>query len=295
MKNEKEFKPISGYVMITVILLLVLLPVLGILFMHMIWLIVFIVLGVFFIPGLLIVNPNESSVLVLFGSYKGTVRQNGFWWVNPFFVKKKISLRARNHDSERIKVNDKIGNPIKIGVVMVWRVQNTYKSAFEVNDYVHFVDIQSEAAVRKLAGHYPYDNFETEFSDHDASKAGEDNNELTLRSGGEEVNRKLEDEISKRLEIAGIEVIEARVNYIAYAEEIAGAMLKRQQATAIIAARRKIVEGAVGMVEMALESLSEKNIIELDEEKKASMVSNLMVVLTSDKDVSPIVNTGSIY
>jgi len=235
------------------------------------------------LPGFIVINPNESSVLVLFGAYKGTIRKNGFWWVNPFFVKKKISLRARNLDSEPIKVNDKIGNPIMIGVVLVWRVRETYKAAFEVDDYVHFVDIQSEAAVRKLAGHYPYDNFE----DEDA--------EITLRSGGEDVNEKLEGEISERLEIAGIEVIEARINYIAYAQEIAGAMLKRQQATAIVAARTKIVEGAVGMVEMALDALSKKGIIDLDEEKKATMVSNLMVVLTSDKDVAPVVNTGSLY
>ena len=234
-------------------------------------------------PGFVIVNPNESSVLVLFGAYKGTIRENGFWWVNPFFTKKKISLRARNLDSDPIKVNDKIGNPIMIGVVMVWKVKETYKAAFEVDDYVHFVDIQSEAAIRKLAGHFPYDDFE----DQDA--------EITLRSGGEEVNQMLEDEISERLMIAGIEVMEARINYIAYAQEIAGAMLKRQQATAIVAARFKIVEGAVSMVEMALDALKEKEIIELDEEKKATMVSNLMVVLTSDKDVSPIVNTGSIY
>ncbi|MEJ2594486.1 MAG: SPFH domain-containing protein [bacterium] len=283
MQKEIEFKPVSGYLMLSVVLILIIFPVLGMIFVKMIWLVAFLALGVFLIPGLVIVNPNESSVLVLFGAYKGTIRSNGFWWVNPFFVKKKISLRARNLDSDRIKVNDKIGNPIKIGVVMVWRVMNTYKAAFEVDDYVSFVDIQSEAAVRKLAGHYPYDNFE----DEDA--------EITLRSGGEEVNQKLEEEISQRLEIAGIEVIEARVNYIAYAEEIAGAMLKRQQATAIVAARTKIVEGAVGMVEMALESLSQKKIINLDEERKATMVSNLMVVLTSDKDVSPVINTGSIY
>ncbi len=192
-------------------------------------------------------------------------------------------MRARNLDSDPIKVNDKIGNPIMIGVVMVWKVKETYKAAFEVDDYVHFVDIQSEAAIRKLAGHFPYDDF----ADEEA--------EITLRSGGEEVNHMLEEEISKRLAIAGIEVMEARINYIAYAQEIAGAMLKRQQATAIVAARFKIVEGAVSMVEMALDALKEKEIIELDEEKKATMVSNLLVVLTSDKDVSPIVNTGSIY
>lgn len=283
MKKEKEFSPINGYLMTLVIFMLIVPSVLGIIFVKMIWLVALVILGIVLIPGLLIVNPNESSVLVLFGAYKGTIRKNGFWWVNPFFVKKKISLRARNLDSEHIKVNDKIGNPIMIGVVMVWKVRETYKAAFDVDDYVHFVNIQSEAAVRKLAGHFPYDNFEDEGA------------EITLRSGGEEVNQMLEDEISERLFIAGIEVIEARINYIAYAQEIASAMLKRQQATAIVAARTKIVEGAVGMVEMALEALSQKQIIELDEEKKATMVSNLMVVLTSDKDVSPVINTGSIY
>ena len=283
MKKEVEFSPISGYLALIVIFLLIALPVLAIIFVKMIWVSVFILLGLFGIAGLLIVNPNESSVLILFGAYKGTVKKNGFWWVNPFFVRKKISLRARNLDSEPIKVNDKIGNPVMIGVVMVWRVDNTYNAAFDVDDYVHFVDIQSEAAIRKLAGHYSYDNFE----DEDAS--------ITLRGGGDVVNQMLEDQITERLSIAGIKVIEARINYIAYAQEIAGAMLKRQQATAIVAARFKIVEGAVSMVEMALNSLSEKNIIELDEDKKATMVSNLLVVLTSDKDVAPIVNTGSIY
>ncbi|RLD45506.1 MAG: SPFH domain-containing protein [Bacteroidetes bacterium] len=283
MKNEKEFSAISGYFALFLIFLLIVPSILGIIFFKMIWLVALILIGIVGIPGLVIVNPNESSVLVLFGNYNGTIRKNGFWWTNPFFVKKKISLRARNLDSDPIKVNDKIGNPIMIGVVMVWKVKETYKAAFDVDDYVHFVDIQSEAAIRKLAGHYPYDNFEDE-------KA-----EMTLRSGGEDVNQMLENEISERLQIAGIEVIEARINYIAYAQEIAGAMLKRQQATAIVAARFKIVEGAVSMVEMALDELSKKNIIDLDEEKKATMVSNLMVVLTSDKDVAPIVNTGSIY
>ncbi len=283
MKNEKEFSPISGYLMLTVAILMIIPSILGMIFLKMILLLIPLIVGLFLLLGFVIVNPNESSVLILFGAYKGTIRKNGFWWVNPFFSKKKISLRARNLDSAPIKVNDKIGNPIMIGVVMVWRVRNTYNAAFDVDDYVHFVDIQSEAAVRKLAGHYPYDNFEQE-------KA-----EITLRSGGEEVNQMLEDEISERLSIAGIEVMEARINYIAYAQEIAGAMLKRQQATAIVAARTKIVEGAVGMVEMALESLAEKEIIELDDDKKATMVSNLMVVLTSDKDVAPVVNTGSIY
>jgi regulator of protease activity HflC (stomatin/prohibitin superfamily) len=280
---EKEHSPISGYLVFFIAFAVLVSSILGIALLGHIWLITFIIISLFFFIGLVIVNPNESSVLVLFGAYKGTIRKNGFWWVNPFYVKKKISLRARNLDSEPIKVNDKIGNPIMIGVVLVWRVRETFKAAFEVDDYVHFVNIQSEAAVRKLAGHYPYDDFEAQ------------DKELTLRSGGEEVNQKLEDEISERLLIAGIEVIEARINYLAYAQEIAGAMLKRQQATAIVAARTKIVEGAVGMVEMALESLSEKKIIELDDERKATMVSNLMVVLTSDKDVAPVINTGSLY
>jgi len=283
MKNETEFLPISGYVALFVIFLLIIVPIPVIIFAKMIWVIVFVLIGILGIPGLMTVNPNESTVVVLFGAYKGTVKKNGFWWVNPLFLRKKISLRARNLDSEPIKVNDRIGNPVMIGVVMVWKVENTYSAAFDVDDYVHFVDIQSEAAIRKLAGHYSYDNFE----DEDAS--------ITLRGGGDAVNKMLENEITERLSIAGIKVVEARINYIAYAQEIAGAMLKRQQATAIVAARFKIVEGAVSMVEMALDALSRKNIIELDEEKKATMVSNLLVVLTSDKDVSPVVNTGSLY
>lgn len=280
---EKEHSPISGYLVLFAAFAEIIATVLAIIYLEQILFIFFVLIGIFFLIGLVIVNPNESSVLVLFGAYKGTIRKNGFWWVNPFYVKKKISLRARNLDSEPIKVNDKIGNPIMIGVVLVWKVRETFKAAFDVDDYVHFVNIQSEAAVRKLAGHYPYDDFESQ------------DKELTLRSGGEEVNQKLEDEISERLAIAGIEVMEARINYLAYAQEIAGAMLKRQQATAIVAARTKIVEGAVGMVEMALESLSAKSIIELDDERKAQMVANLMVVLTSDKDVAPVINTGSMY
>ena len=240
-------------------------------------------LFVFTLIGLTIVNPNGSCVMVLFGAYKGTIRENGFFWVNPFYMKRHISLRARNFDSEPIKVNDKIGNPIKIGFVLVWKVAETYKAVFEVDDYQHFVLVQSDAALRKLAGLYPYDNLE----DHEAV--------MTLRSGGEEVNDELEREISERLKIAGIEVIEARINYIAYAEEIANAMLRRQQATAVVAARFKIVEGAVSMVQMALEQLSDKNIVELDEEKKAAMVSNLMVVLCGDKDATPVVNTGTLH
>jgi regulator of protease activity HflC (stomatin/prohibitin superfamily) len=237
----------------------------------------------FMATGFLVINPNESSVLTLFGEYKGTLKRNGFYWVNPFFVKKKISLRARNFNSELLKVNDKLGNPIMIGIVLVWKVEETFKAAFQVDDYNRFVEIQSESAVRKLAGHYAYDNFDDEQTD------------ITLRGGGEEVNHVLEKELSERLHIAGINVIEARIAHLAYSAEIAQAMLKRQQATAVVAARTKIVEGAVSMVEMALNKLSDRKIVDLDDERKAVMVSNLLVVLCSDKDASPVVNAGSIY
>ena len=233
--------------------------------------------------GLMVINPNESKVITFFGKYVGTVVDNGFFMVNPFVVKKTISLKARNLNSDPIKVNDKMGNPIMIGVVLVWRVKDTFKACFAVDNYEKFVDIQSEAAIRSLAGSYPYDDLEDEHAD------------ITLRSGGEEVNDLLEVSLSERLNIAGIEIIEARISYLAYAPEIASAMLQRQQATAIVAARHKIVEGAVSMVEMALQQLSEKEIIELDEEKKAAMFSNLMVVLTSDRAASPVINTGSLY
>ena len=287
MKQEKEFLASSGYMAIFLILILLIGSILTLIFIPAVGFKIaagiVLLVSVFCLGGLVIVNPNESSVLVLFGAYKGTIKQNGFFWVNPFFTKKRISLRARNLDSEAIKVNDKIGNPVMIGVVLVWKVENTFKAAFDVDDYEHFVSIQSEAAIRKLAGNYPYDNLE----DEDAK--------ITLRGGADEVNGMLEDEITERLSIAGIHVIEARINYLAYAQEIAQAMLKRQQATAIVAARFKIVEGAVSMVEMALDQLGEKEIIEMDDEKKATMVSNLMVVLCSDKDVAPVVNTGSLY
>jgi len=287
MKQEKVFKASSGYLALFLVLIVIIGAVLALIFLPPILFKILagvvLVNAAFCIGGFVIVNPNESSVLVLFGAYKGTIKDNGFWWVNPFFAKKKISLRARNLDSEPIKVNDKIGNPVMIGVVLVWKVANTYKAAFDVDDYEHFVTIQSEAAIRKLAGGYPYDNLE----DEDAK--------ITLRGGADEVNHMLEEEIRERLAIAGIHVIEARINYLAYAQEIAQAMLKRQQATAIVAARFKIVEGAVSMVDMALEQLAEQKIIEMDDEKKATMVSNLMVVLCSDKDATPVVNTGTLY
>ncbi len=281
MSNEKDFSPISGYAMLSVMFILLMLGLGGLLAMRsplFIWPLVF---SLALTPGFFFLNPNSSLVLVLFGDYKGTVKTSGFFWVNPFFSKKSISLRARNFDSEKIKVNDKVGNPIQIGVILVWQVKDTYKAAFEVDNFENFVRIQSDAAVRTLAGMYPYDNFEIEA-------------EMTLRSGHGEVNQALEETLRNRLDIAGIYVIEARIGYLAYAPEIAGAMLRRQQATAVVAARFKIVEGAVSMVEMALEHLKTKNIIEFDEERKAAMVSNLMVVLCGDKDVSPIVNTGTL-
>jgi len=283
MKEEKTFLPSSGYIALFLILLFIIVPVFGIIVTEMFPLFIIVAIAVFCTGGFVVVNPNESSVLVLFGAYKGTIKENGFYWVNPFFNKKRISLRALNLNSDPIKVNDKVGNPIMIGIVLVWKVENTYKAAFEVDDFTHFVNIQSEAAIRKLAGHYPYDNF-------DDAQA-----EITLRSGGEDVNEKLEEELRERLAIAGIRVMEARISYLAYASEIASAMLRRQQATAIVAARYKIVEGAVSMVEMALEQLSQKEIIEFDDEKKAAMVSNLMVVLCSDKDASPVINTGTLH
>lgn len=283
MKEEKKFSPSSGYFMLFMALILIIAPIPLIVVSKMVILLLFIFIGIFLSLGFMIVNPNESMVLVLFGSYKGTVLDNGFFWANPFFTKRKISLRARNLDSSPIKVNDHVGNPIMIGIVLVWRVNNTFRAAFDVDDYIHFVDIQSEAAIRQLAGKYPYDNFDDDGAD------------ITLRSGGEIVNHKLEAELKERLDIAGIEVMEARISYLAYAQEIAQAMLKRQQATAIVSARFKIVEGAVSMVKMALDQLKEEDIIVMDDERKAAMVSNLLVVLVSDKDAAPIVNAGTLH
>lgn len=282
MKNEKTFSPLSGYVMLAIVLLTFGLSLFGLIAMRHPFFILFLVLSLTLLPGFFFINPNSSVVLVLFGDYRGTVKSNGFFWVNPFYAKKPISLRARNFDSEKIKVNDKVGNPIQIGVILVWQVKDTFKAAFEVDNYENFVRIQSDSAVRTLAGEFAYDNFDSE-------------EELTLRSGHTEVNHALEENLRKRLDIAGIHVIEARIGYLAYAPEIAGAMLRRQQATAVVAARHKIVEGAVSMVHMALEQLSDKKIVDLDEERKAAMVSNLMVVLCADKDVSPVVNTGTLH
>lgn len=283
MKNEKNITPMSGYLML---LMLVILLIGGVfLLMRMPPLGIIAIIGaVFMVPGFVLVNPNSSRILLLFGKYVGTIKENGLFWVNPLYSKKKISLRASNFDSERLKVNDKLGNPIMISTILVWRVTDTYKAAFDVDDYQNFVRVQTDAAVRKLASMYPYDNFADEGLAED----------ITLRSSVNEVSEALEGELQERLSMAGIEVLEARIGYLAYAQEIANAMLKRQQATAIVAARHKIVEGAVSMVEMALAELSKKDVVHLDEERKAAMVSNLMVVLCSDKDASPIVNAGTL-
>ncbi|RYE50922.1 MAG: SPFH domain-containing protein [Sphingobacteriales bacterium] len=284
MYQEKIITPPSGY--LTLVLFLALLGAAVLAFVgrhHAIGVATLLFDFILVLPGLIINNPNESKVLTLFGKYVGTVKTDGFFWVNPLTVKKKVSLKARNLNGHQIKVNDKLGNPIEIAAVVVWQIQETAKATFAVEDYLQYVTIQSEAAVRHLANIFPYDNFEDEGAN------------ITLKDGAEKVSSLLEAELSDRLSRAGIEVIEARISHLAYAQEIASAMLQRQQATAVIAARKLIVEGAVGMVEMALDRLSEKNIVELDEERKAAMVSNLLVVLCGDRNVQPVVNTGTLY
>ena len=263
-----------------------------------------IVLSLITIPGYFSLEPNEALIMIFFGKYSGTFKNTGFYWVNPFYAKKKVSLRARNLDVEPIKVNDKIGNPVLIGLVLVWKLKDTYKAMFDIDAqtmassgrtttinnavasrmsaFENFVMIQSDAALRQVAGQYAYDD--TEHNSH----------ELTLRGGGEEINEQLEQKLNERLAMAGMEVVEARLNYLAYAPEIAAVMLRRQQASAIICAREKIVEGAVSMVSMALQKLSEEGVVELDEEKKAAMVSNLMVVLCADEAAQPVINAGTL-
>ena len=266
-------------------------------------LLVLILAFVLMLPGYFSQEPNEARVMVFFGKYEGTFKRTGFYWVNPFMNKKKLSLRARNLDVEPIKVNDKIGNPVLIGLVLVWKLKDTYKAMFEIdaqtmaekgngqvsvtvagrmNAFEAFVRVQSDAALRQVAGEYAYDDNE------------HDKNELTLRGGGEEINNQLEHQLNERLAMAGMEVVEARINYLAYAPEIAAVMLRRQQASAIITAREKIVEGAGSMVKMALDKLSEEEIVELDEEKKAAMVSNLLVVLCADEPAQPVINSGTL-
>ncbi len=238
-------------------------------------------LGVFLCYGFFTLQPNEGRVLILFGAYRGTVRTSGWHWTNPLNTKLRLSLRARNFTSEKLKVNDKRGNPIEIAVVVVWRVQDTAQASFDVDTYSEYVEVQSESAVRHLASLYPYDH-------------GEDN-ETTLRSGVEDVSSTLQGELQERVTKAGVVIEEARLTHLAYAPEIAGAMLRRQQAEAIIAARQKIVHGAVSMVEMALHELADKKVVELDEERKVAMVSNLLVVLCGEQEAHPVINTGSLY
>ncbi|MEZ5315850.1 MAG: SPFH domain-containing protein [Vicinamibacterales bacterium] len=247
----------------------------------LIGLIVLLSLLIFLMAGFFVVNPNEAKVLQLFGKYAGSVKTDGFHWANPLLSKKRISQRVRNFESSQIKVNDHDGNPIEIAAVIVWRVVETAEASFEVDDYVHYVKVQSEAAIRNLATQYPYD--------------GHDDEQKSLRGNTPEIAEQLKAEVQDRLAKAGVEVLEARINHLAYAPEIASAMLQRQQAGAIIAARQRIVEGAVGMVEMALELLSERAVVELDNERKAAMVSNLLVVLCGDRSTQPVVNTGTIY
>lgn len=263
-----------------------------------------ILLLLFMACGFILLEPNQAEVMLFFGRYRGTFRDTGFYWVNPLLTAKKVSLRARNLNPEPIKVNDKEGNPIMIGLVMVWRLKDTYKAMFEIdsqtissasssmsiynmavrmNSFQSFVNIQSDAALREVAGLFSYDN------NNDS-----DSNELTLRAGGEEINKQLEEKLNERMEMSGLEVIEARINYIAYAPEIASVMLRRQQASAVIMAREKIVDGAVSMVKMALDKLSSENIVELDDDKKAAMVSNLMVVLCADEPAQPVINSGTL-
>jgi regulator of protease activity HflC (stomatin/prohibitin superfamily) len=244
------------------------------------WIVAIIVSAVC-LHGLAVVNPNQAKVVQLFGVYKGTIKEQGFWWVNPLTLRRRVSLRVRNFETTKLKVNDRDGNPIEIAAVVVWRVVETAEAIFHVDDFEQFVHVQSEAAVRNLATSYSYDAHEE--------------GQISLRISATEINHRLREEIHERLSRAGVEVIEARLSHLAYAPEIANAMLRRQQASAIIAARQKIVEGAVSMVEMALEQISAKQIVKLDEERKASMVSNLLVVLCSDRDVQPVVNTGTLY
>lgn len=282
MKNEKIITPYNGYIAIALLLIITPIIIFSFNVNNIILGIALIPVIIILIKGLLIISPNNSTVLLLFGNYVGSIKQNGLFWINPLFSRTTLSLRARNFESEKIKVNDKMGNPILISVILVWRVKDTFKSIFEVDNYENFIKIQTDSAVRKLAGSFPYDHFEDE-------KAT-----VTLSTNFDDVNKTLELEVMERLEIAGIEVVESRIGYLAYAPEIAHSMLRRQQASAVVAARHKIVEGAVGMVESALKLLADKKIIEFDEDKKAVMVSNLMVVLCGDSETKPVINTGTL-
>lgn len=282
MKTEKIIEPLNGYLAFVLLVVSGALIVYGFSFNNPVLSIALIPVFIIIMKGLVVVSPNSSKVLLLFGDYKGSVKQNGLFWVNPLYSRTSLSLRARNFESEKIKVNDKMGNPIMISVILVWKVQDTFKATFEVDNYENFIRIQTDSAVRKLAGSFPYDHFEDERAT------------ATLSTNFDDVNKALEREVTERLEIAGIEVVESRIGYLAYAPEIAHSMLRRQQASAVVAARHKIVEGAVGMVESALKLLADKAIIEFDEDRKATMVSNLMVVLCGDSETKPVINTGTL-
>jgi len=288
MSQEREIRGVSGWTMVGVLIVVLVGAVYGCVLAAQArsalllvgWILVIVVAALSF-NGLTVVYPNQAKVVTLFGVYKGSIKQSGFWWVNPLTSRRRLSLRVRNFESGRLKVNDHDGNPIEIAAVVVWRIVETFEAAFNVDDYEHFVHVQSEAAVRILATTYPYD----------AHQEGQ----LSLRSSVSEISERLRHEIQERLAKAGIDAIEARISHLAYAPEIAGAMLRRQQASAVVAARQRIVEGAVGMVEMALSEIGRKGVVTLDDERKATMVSNLLVVLCSDRGVEPVLNTGTLY
>ena len=286
--KEKEIQGVSGWLAllldVAIIVAITLQQIHAIEVVDVAWIVacsIALPICIFGFAGLTVVNPNEAKVIQLFGVYKGTIRRQGFWWVNPLTSRRRVTLRVRNFESSKLKVNDRDGNPIEIAAVVVWRVVDTAEAIFQVNDYENFLHVQAESAVRVLATTYPYDAHEE--------------GQIALRISAVEVAHKLREEIQERLVQAGIEVIEARISHLAYAPEIASAMLRRQQANAIIAARQRIVEGAVSMVEMALEQLSARHVVELDEERKAAMVSNLLVVLCGDRDPQPVVNAGTLY
>jgi regulator of protease activity HflC (stomatin/prohibitin superfamily) len=282
---EKPLTTMNGIAMVFVLIALVALLVLSVAVLRNPVFIVALALAVAFVaPGFFMLQPNEAAVITLFGDYLGTERQPGLRWTLPWNIRKRVSVRARNQNIETLKVNDKRGNPVEIGAVVVWRVEDTAQALFDVEDFESFVRVQSESALRHVATRYNYDFGE----DHEA-------NEVTLRAGAEVVAETLREELQARVQLAGVKIVEAKLTHLAYAPEIAGAMLRRQQAEAVISARTKIVAGAVSMVEMALKSLSEKNVVELDDERRAAMVSNLMVVLCSDRDAQPVVNAGTLY
>ncbi len=288
MSREKQIRGLNGWMVLVFLVVLLAVSIWQLVMaaqhesagLMILWVIVLLLDGLSY-AGLAVVNPNEARVVTLAGVYKGSIKEQGFWWVNPLTIRRRLSLRVRNFETARLKVNDRDGNPIEIAAVVVWQIVETFEAVFNVNDYENFVHVQSEAAVRILATTYPYDA-------HDEER-------VSLRLSVGEITERLRGEIQERLAKAGIQVIEARISHLAYAPEIAGAMLRRQQAGAVIAARQRIVEGAVGMVEMALEEISRKHVVELDEERKATMVSNLLVVLCSERGVEPVVNTGTLY